>query len=326
MNRERILLHGDVHANDPALRAIFAHASRTYAGERYQIWSLGDLVGRGPHPSRAWGTLMDMCPDVAIVGNHDWGLTGASGNVNVNAHRPNHLPHYSGPFNATDWEIILRHRRETELVKRTYWFNGQQMDGTIADYLDQLPVVAVPRTGIYLLHGGMEKAFEPPDKADKTLWHDLVWGYVKTEQHARQTVAAIHWLAQQQPKTPAVWRDHRATWQPPRLIVVAHTHRRRLYRHDVWESVHPETTYELSLTDCALVGVGSVGFSADLDDRNANYALLTLEDDRATIVYHSVPYNRHTVVQQMRDLRYPQTTINRLLLPSERVGVTADER
>jgi len=65
-----VLIITDVHANLPALEAVLAHA-----GSVDEIWSLGDLVGYGPHPNDVVHLLRSL-PLRSLAGNHDWGSTG----------------------------------------------------------------------------------------------------------------------------------------------------------------------------------------------------------------------------------------------------------
>lgn len=66
----RVLIIADVHGNLPALEAVLADA-----GPVDEIWSLGDLVGYGPHPNEVVQLLRSL-PFRSLAGNHDWGATG----------------------------------------------------------------------------------------------------------------------------------------------------------------------------------------------------------------------------------------------------------
>ncbi len=65
-----VLIIADVHANLPALEAVLHDA-----GEVDEIWSLGDLVGYGPHPGEVL-RLLRAKPFRTLAGNHDWGSVG----------------------------------------------------------------------------------------------------------------------------------------------------------------------------------------------------------------------------------------------------------
>lgn len=61
----KTLVLSDIHANEPALRAVL-----DAAGECERIVFLGDLANFGPHPSECVDLLMKYEP-ICIMGNHD---------------------------------------------------------------------------------------------------------------------------------------------------------------------------------------------------------------------------------------------------------------
>jgi hypothetical protein len=68
-----VAVFGDAHAHAEALEAVIAAAD---AAGAEQLWSLGDMVGGGPDPERVVRLTRERCA-VALVGNHDYGATGA---------------------------------------------------------------------------------------------------------------------------------------------------------------------------------------------------------------------------------------------------------
>jgi putative phosphoesterase len=58
MRRMRIAVISDLHANLPALRAVVDDAARIGCDE---LWCLGDVVGRGPHPN-------EVCEELRRLG------------------------------------------------------------------------------------------------------------------------------------------------------------------------------------------------------------------------------------------------------------------
>ncbi|HUS16209.1 MAG TPA: metallophosphoesterase family protein [Chloroflexia bacterium] len=67
---DRIVIFGDIHANLPALEAVWAAMERHGAAPRY---CLGDLVGYGVHPNEVVAWLRDHAVP-AIMGNYDLGV------------------------------------------------------------------------------------------------------------------------------------------------------------------------------------------------------------------------------------------------------------
>jgi predicted phosphodiesterase len=69
-----VAVFGDAHAHAEALDAVLAAASARGAE---QLWSLGDMIGRGPDPERVVALTREHCA-VALMGNHDYGATGSA--------------------------------------------------------------------------------------------------------------------------------------------------------------------------------------------------------------------------------------------------------
>jgi predicted phosphodiesterase len=68
-----VAVFADAHAHGDALEAVIASADACGA---QQLWSLGDMLGGGPDPGRTLTATREMC-SVALMGNHDYGVTGA---------------------------------------------------------------------------------------------------------------------------------------------------------------------------------------------------------------------------------------------------------
>ena len=72
-----VAVFGDAHAHAEALDAVVVAAER--AGVQ-QLWSLGDMIGRGPDPEHVVKRTRERCA-VALVGNHDYRATGSVDSV-----------------------------------------------------------------------------------------------------------------------------------------------------------------------------------------------------------------------------------------------------
>ena len=64
----------DAHAHAEALDAVLAAAE---SADVEQLWSLGDMIGRGPDPEHVVARTRERCA-VALMGNHDYGATGSA--------------------------------------------------------------------------------------------------------------------------------------------------------------------------------------------------------------------------------------------------------
>jgi predicted phosphodiesterase len=69
-----VAVFGDAHAHAEAFDAVVGAAEAAGAD---QVWSLGDMVGRGPDPGHVVSRTRERC-DVALMGNHDYGATGSA--------------------------------------------------------------------------------------------------------------------------------------------------------------------------------------------------------------------------------------------------------
>src|ERR1043165_9304017 len=69
-----VAVFGDAHAHAEALGAVLAAAAASGVDE---LWSLGDMIGRGPDPEHVVARKRECCA-VALMGNHDYGATGAA--------------------------------------------------------------------------------------------------------------------------------------------------------------------------------------------------------------------------------------------------------
>ena len=68
-----VAVFGDAHAHAEAFDAVIDAAA---AGAE-QLWSLGDMIGRGPDPEHVVARTRERCA-VALMGNHDYGATGSA--------------------------------------------------------------------------------------------------------------------------------------------------------------------------------------------------------------------------------------------------------
>jgi predicted phosphodiesterase len=69
-----VAVFADAHAHAEAFDAVVGAAE---ACDAEQLWSLGDMVGRGPDPEHVVAHTRERCA-VALMGNHDYGATGSA--------------------------------------------------------------------------------------------------------------------------------------------------------------------------------------------------------------------------------------------------------
>lgn len=333
---EHVVLLADIHANEIALKAVEHDVFARYNGERLRFWFLGDLFGRGPDPEDTWDRLMHLKPEASVVGNHDWFITRRTDKddcVNLNGHDPTLPPKYHhDSMEAYDCDVLMDHRQRIAGLSKDLWLNANVwLRGTGADFINQLPVVHVPRPGIYLVHGGL-KGFSPPAAIEDpevfwaSYWREFAWGYVKEPEAARATIEALRWLHGHRPTGQDLFVAEQALqqWAPPQLAIVGHWHHRRLYQDGICErALQLDRQYPLasSAENPVLISPGSVGFSNEDDRRvNACYALLELKGGMpAAVTYHAVEFDRAAMRQRMRVQGYSRELIKRLCRPGESV-------
>ncbi len=118
----RTLIVSDIHSNIVAFDAVLRDANAR--GPVDNIWSLGDMVGYGPHPNECLDTLRGF-DHVSVVGNHDLGAIG-----------------------ATDLSVFNQ-----EAATACRW-NGEQLTAENRAYLEGLPRV-VTQGEFTLAHGSL---------------------------------------------------------------------------------------------------------------------------------------------------------------------------
>jgi predicted phosphodiesterase len=69
-----VAVFADAHAHAEAFDAVLGAAEASGVEE---LWSLGDMIGRGPDPSHVVAVTRERCA-VALMGNHDYGATGSA--------------------------------------------------------------------------------------------------------------------------------------------------------------------------------------------------------------------------------------------------------
>lgn len=315
---ERVLLLADIHANLSALNAVLTDARRRYDGHGgMTTWFVGDLFGRGPDPIEVWGRLNGLRLEVCVSGNHDWGVIGRLNAVDLGRVQ-------DGEFNAnTDWPVILAHRSELQSagLLECDTSHGLPIAGEIMDQVGGWPLAQTPRAGVYVIHGGADRALNWHGRdwsLSANLLHN-VWGYVKRPQDVSFTMDVLHWLA----GVPAAQLELglQGDCQTPAVVIVGHFHRRRLAKIQLdavqWESpIRLDVPYPLSPVADApvLISPGSVGFPYEETD-GACYAVLEMVDSCITAVtFHAATYDVDLVRRSMMAKGYPREVVNLLRL------------
>lgn len=267
------LVISDIHSNPWALDAVIKHAREHF--EPDELWALGDLFGYGPGPYAVWNKLTRLPWRLTcLAGNHDWGILGelASSQVLENT--------YLGYFRVGAWKVILFQREILE---------NQQ---TVFDFLKSIPVMASPRSGVYLAHGSFDE--------------DLQQSVARYTNHfsmqdalTPQDFANRFWQAAAR-FPDKVWAKECENCAP-RLFFTGHTHLKKLWQwqgsESVWQEHAVEPGKRYSLAEAPLfVNPGSVGFPRD-PSGCPSYVFLDWEQQN--LIFQNVPYKADALKNAM---------------------------
>ena len=310
---ELVLILGDIHANEAALMAVLNDAYTRYPVRRLPIWFLGDLFGRGPRPASAYHRLMQEKPEAFVIGNHESGLIGMYENVRF-------ADTVSGAYNRADWDVLMLHREDLYNRGLLECRNGQVVGGKVVDEIQRWPTICAPHPSIYMVHGGLERPFEPPQYGDMdALRYRLLWEYVNEPSRAEYTLEAVKWVAAHRPDENYI-ALHPQGAVAPELVLVGHWHARLLYDQNSGKWHNPvllDAPYSLD-GRVVLLSPGSVGFPRENGELDASYCVLTIRNHHPfQVVFHKCAYDRGAVRDEMVRQGYPPETVKRLRLPGE---------
>lgn len=329
-----VAVFSDVHSNHLALGQVLADARCQGADE---VWFLGDLVGYGPFPAQVWSLVQQQRPPWrwAVAGNQDWGLIGRLGKSFGLSPQP------SSGRTATPVSLDFN-----EIAHRAQSMNQaatpeRGAGARLRAWLGNLPLVASPRAGVYLVHGSfaaerretyLEAYVCDADDAE------AAWGSLL------QQLGNTGWSAPGFVAEPD-------RWHPPRLLLVGHWHTQLAWRRApngphsaVWqrlvtgfgappyancghatqpaqalssaEPVPVEVVCRSPLLDSdlrcpAIVNPGSVGLPRDGAQAAAGwawakYALIDWGQPGGQLRFRYVPYRIQPVLDELEKLAYPK--------------------
>lgn len=271
----RTALLSDIHGNAPALRAVLADIE---AQGIEKLWVLGDVLGYGPLPIACINLLDAWCPEVWLMGNHDWGALRAWEELS-----------------ADDFEIdqVLRDSKINQLApgleerQILVWHAVQLRMGLPSSRIERLketPTWQLLDGGVLAAHGAVLSA--DPDSINNIIGQaSYCFPWAPPIDSTCDTVLQLK-------MNPL-----------PRLVVVGHTHRPTWGqaerwprpRHWTWEADDPLYEQADGLKKLpepsggpVLVCPGSVGQPRFVQDTRAAYAVVDLEQE--TVHFKRVGY------------------------------------
>jgi predicted phosphodiesterase len=317
-----IAIVADIHANAEAIKQVLKDA---YEQQAHSLWFLGDMVGYGAQPYKAWAIVYNerrVPCRWALAGNHDWGLLKKLGDtIGLEAQEGTQ----NSQFNQIAWRALQKNRQALEGQKDIY------------DWLSEQPLVVSPRAGIYLAHGTFDM-----DDMKRCLLH-----YIQKDEDAEKSWQSLQqWQAGSPQATSAMYASSEG-WHPPQLLVIGHWHRQLAWQRqaepagqDRWKQLRPDfganpniepayqpqssrpiadlqsnpLPYEVLIpvslqgedtTQPVIINPGSVGLPRD-GAKAANgwtwakYALLEWTPPNILLRFRHVPYKNETAIQALQ--------------------------
>jgi predicted phosphodiesterase len=302
----RIAIFSDVHANFPALSAVAGDAANEMEVGYQQCWSLGDVVGYGPHPAQTLSFLRDfVAPEAWVMGNHDAMLADLvlPGDIEapnlmrvcVNKGLGREVLAHGNFMKAEDWFKTTAMPVEAILLNRAALLEAPQEDAFWRSSFTQERVVprVLQQDGLtcVLVHGSHS---------------DTLSRYV----YAWEEAILI-------PKELQALKDLRGTSHEPVIQFYGHTHVPTFVcahqAKDEFEiqakKITPGQTFTLE-DDCFyLINPGSVGQPRDRDQR-ASY--LVFDTEARTITFRRVGYDYTRTAHDLIVGGYPESLVRRL--------------
>jgi predicted phosphodiesterase len=319
----RIAIFSDIHANFPALSAVADDAANEMGVGFRQCWSLGDVVGYGPHPAQTLAFLRDFVePKAWVMGNHDAMLADI-----VLAEDLDTVPDLQKLMRVkvnkgAGREVVGRGK----FMKADDWFKTTSM-----------PVEVILRNRADLLQSPQEdtfwrKKFVPKRAKPLVLEQD---GLACVLVHGSQADPLSRYVYGWEkdiliPKELKALKKLRGRSRKPIIQFYGHTHVPTFIRaresggvFDIQaEKILPGQTFHLENNYYYMINPGSVGQPRDRDQRAA-YAVF---DAKArTVTFRRVGYDTTETAHDLLAGDYPESLFHRLQNAAASEKETPDE-
>ena len=270
----RVLLLGDIHANEVALQAVASHAQAHHCNSTL---FMGDITGYGPHPIECVRVLQGLSANGGqwLAGNHDYGLlelkhVGISGFVQ-SAH--------------TQW-VWDQHRTALQKETALWAWLCDAVSLTRADPLS----IRLPDINIAAVHANFSDFI-----GDNVYVNDIL--------NIRENFRLAQNYFSSLSDTLCLLTAH--THMP--CVLYTHDKNYKAWAQPI--AIEYGRPISLQKEGAFWINIGSVGQPRDGDPR-ACYAVLDL--DCLSITFYRVPYNYQKVQGLMQSLNYPAEFIRRL--------------
>lgn len=319
----RIAVLSDIHANFSALDAVARDAAHEMGVEYQCCWSLGDVVGYGPHPVETLMFLKKYIDSEGwVMGNHDAMLADLvlpeelpSGSeskklihVRINKGQGREITGRNIFMKEEDWVKTTSMPVEAILLNRAAIKESKEADSFWKDAFK--PNRAAPRK---IRRGGMNFILVHGSHTDPLSRYIYAWEkdiLIPSElQKLKQTYGRL---------------------KKPLIQLYGHTHVPTFIRarqteagFDIHsEKIFPGQTFSLDGDDYYLINPGSVGQPRDRDQR-ASYAVI--DTSERSVTFRRVQYDYTETVHALLAGKYPSSLVRRLQTASAAEKETPDE-
>lgn len=319
----KIAIFSDIHANFPALSAVAGDAANEMGVGYQQCWSLGDVVGYGPHPSQTLLFLRDFVdPQAWVMGNHDAMLTDIVLPEDISSVSKSEELIHVKVNKGEGREVVGRNI----FMKQEDWFKTTAMPVEVI-LLNCAAIKQDPEAESF-----WRKAFKPDRAVPRKIKRDGINFVLVHGSHADPLSRYVYGWEKDIliPRELQELKKIRGRSKKPVIQFYGHTHvptfihaREMKGEFKVHtEKIFPGQTFSLEGDDYYMINPGSVGQPRDRDQR-ASYAVL---DTKAhTLTFRRVEYDYTQTASDLVAGGYPESLIRKLQTASAAEKETPDE-
>jgi hypothetical protein len=308
----KIALLADIHANWLALQAVIADAvDQGVDLSNKAFWSLGDVIGYGPHPAEALNFLKEhVDPQGWVLGNHEAML--------ADLVIPGDLEGIPDPNSLM--RVVTQKGQGQEIIARGVFMTWDDWRRTNSIPIKTTELTRDCLSQVAELDSFWRENFTLSRKGPLYIHQDGLDYSLVHGGHASQFTRLVYgWHVEiLMPQELQYLQERFQASGFPQVQCFAHTHVPSLARANsrkgekgfeiIPEKVWPQQTYPLDM-EYGLVNPGSVGQPRNLD-RRACYAIL--DTIAHTVTFRRVPYDWQETARDLLWKDFPNEVVTRL--------------
>jgi predicted phosphodiesterase len=317
----KIAILSDIHANLYALEAVLDASANKLDAEYF--WSLGDVVGYGPHPVNTLLFLKRYVdPDAWVMGNHDAMLADLVLPEDVSQIPAGNPLIHTRVNKGLGREITARN----VFMKEADWLKTTSMPVEVL-LLNREAIKKNPEADLY-----WHEEFQPERATARNIQRDGMNFVLVHGSHADPLSRYIYGWEKDVliPRELKELKRTRGHAKNPIIQFYGHTHVPTfIHARDVEagfeivaEKIFPEQTFDLDGSNYFLINPGSVGQPRDRDQR-ASFVML--DTGQHTVTFHRVEYDYTKTAHDLLAGGYPDSLVRRLQTASAAERETPDE-